>query len=148
MQPTRCYYSTMLPWLLPYNRRNVLLGDSCMSACRYVLQKVPTAQKEQWDQFVSQHPQGHFLQSWGWEELKAKGGWYPLRLALWDEQQIVAAAQVLCRAADHLPMWTGHLAYIPRGPVIDWSQPVLCQTFFSQLNVYLRKRGALALRME
>ena len=119
-----------------------------MPTCRYVLRKVPTSRQEQWDQFVSQHSQGHFLQSWGWGELKASGGWYPLRLALWDGQQIVAGAQVLCRTAAHLPMWTGHLAYIPRGPVIDWSQPVLCQAFFTQLNAYLCKRGALALRME
>ena len=121
-----------------------------MPSQRYVLRKVPAAQWKQWDQFVNEHPRGHFLQSWGWGELKANGGWYPLRLALMDEQrqQIVAAAQVLCRTPAHLPLWTGHLAYIPKGPVIDWSQPQLCQTFFTQLNAYLRQRGALALRME
>src|SRR6266576_1506494 len=117
---------------------------------RYVLRKLPAAEWKQWDQFVNEHPRGHFLQSWGWGELKANGGWYPLRLALMDEQeqQIVAAAQVLCRTPAHLPLWTGHLAYIPKGPVIDWSQPRLCQAFFTQLNAYLRQRGALALRME
>ena len=121
-----------------------------MSSHGYILRKVPAAQWKQWDQFVNEHPRGHFLQSWGWGELKANGGWYPLRLALMDEQrqQIVAAAQVLCRTPAHLPLWTGHLAYIPKGPVIDWSQPQLCQAFFTQLNAYLRQRGALALRME
>ena len=121
-----------------------------MPSQRYILRKVPAAQWKQWDQFVNEHPRGHFLQSWGWGELKANGGWYPLRLALMDEQQqqIVAAAQVLCRTPAHLPFWTGHLAYIPKGPVIDWSQVQLCQAFFTQLNAYLRQRGALALRME
>src|SRR6266536_8129 len=41
-----------------------------------------------------------------------------------------------------------HLPYIPKGPVIDWSQPALCDSFFSQLATYLRKQGALAVRME
>jgi len=120
-----------------------------MPSQRYVLRKVPAAQWKQWDQFVNEHPRGHFLQSWGWGELKAHGGWHPLRLALLnEEQQIVAAAQVLCRGVNHLPLRTGHLAYIPKGPVIDWSQTRLCQTFFTQLNAYLHRQGALALRME
>jgi peptidoglycan pentaglycine glycine transferase (the first glycine) len=117
---------------------------------RYILRPVTVEQREQWDDFVAQHPSGHFLQSWGWGELKASAGWHPLRFAFWDagQQQILAAAQVLCRAPLHLPLWTGHLAYIPKGPVLDWSQPLLCDALFSQLNTQLRRRGALALRVE
>ncbi|GAC1381620.1 MAG: peptidoglycan bridge formation glycyltransferase FemA/FemB family protein [Ktedonobacteraceae bacterium] len=117
---------------------------------RYVLRNVAVDQRQQWDEFVNQHRYGHFLQSWGWGELKAGAGWYPLRLALYSEQeqQIVGAAQVLCRTAPHLPLWAGHLAYVPKGPVIDWSQPALCSPFFAQLHAYLHRRGALALRLE
>jgi len=117
---------------------------------RYVLRSVPDSEWKKWDQFIDGHPGGHFLQSWGWGELKASARWKPLRLSLWDEEQqkVVAAAQVLCRTAPHLPFWAGHLAYIPKGPAIDWSDPFLCQAFFTQLNTYLRRRGALALRME
>lgn len=119
-----------------------------MASQRYILREVPDAQRAEWDQFVSQHPHGHFLQSWGWGELKASATWHPLRLALWDDQEPVAAAQVLCRGAAHLTLRAGHLAYIPKGPVIDWSNPPLCQAFFTQLNFQLRRRGALALRLE
>jgi len=72
-----------------------------------------------------------------------------LRFGLWNEQEeLVAAAQVLCRTAPHVPLRVGFLAYIPKGPVIDWEQPELCATFFSQLNTQLQQRGAVALRME
>lgn len=116
---------------------------------QYTLQPVPVTQREAWDSFVNEHPRGHLLQSWGWGELKAGFGWRPLRLVWKDEKQgIIAAAQVLRRTLAGLPLSAGHLAYIPKGPVIDWSQPVLCKIFFSQLHTLLHRQGALALRIE
>src|SRR5215831_7547334 len=117
------------------------------------LRLVTIEQKHLWDTFISASPSGHLLQSWGWGELKASVGWHPLRLALWDTQQeqIVAAAQVLRRTPLHLPLALGHLAYVPKGPVCDWSSndvSYLVQTFFSQLHSNLIKHGALALQVE
>ena len=119
----------------------------------YQLRLVLAEQQHQWDAFVSESPSGHLLQSWGWGELKANVGWYPLRLALWDteRQEIVAGAQVLRRTAARIPLQFGHLAYIPKGPVIDWSKPGgagIVPEFFSQLHLYLRKQGALTLQVE
>jgi peptidoglycan pentaglycine glycine transferase (the first glycine) len=116
----------------------------------YKLQPMAADQQPQWDRFVNDHPRGHFLQSWGWGELKASAGWHPLRLALWDETrgQMIAAAQILLHATLCTPLWLGNLAYIPKGPVIDWSQPEVCGAFFTQLNAFLRKHGTIALRME
>jgi lipid II:glycine glycyltransferase (peptidoglycan interpeptide bridge formation enzyme) len=115
-----------------------------------ILQPVTAERRKQWDDFVAQHPNGHLLQTWGWGELKAGIGWYPIRFALCDveQQQMMAAAQVLCRPAGRLPLRAGHFAYIPKGPVLDWSQPLLCDALFSQLNHHLGNRGALALRIE
>ncbi len=120
---------------------------------RYLLLPVLVEQQHRWDAFVSESSSGHLLQCWGWGELKASAGWHPLRLALWDteRQQMVAAAQILRRTFARLPLQAGHLAYIPKGPVLDWSNPALADiapTFFSQLHMYLRKGGALALQVE
>ncbi len=116
----------------------------------YTFRVVPSTQRKEWDDFVNEHPQGHMLQSWGWGELKATSGWHPLRLALWETSgdKIVAAASVLLRTAPHVPLRLGHLAYIPKGPVLDWSDEGLCNVFFTQLHSYLRSGGALALRLE
>jgi peptidoglycan pentaglycine glycine transferase (the first glycine) len=120
---------------------------------RYLLRALHGEQQHQWDAFVAESPSGHLLQCWGWGELKASAGWYPFRLALWDteRQQMVAAAQVLCRIAAHFPLQFGHLAYLPKGPVLDWSNAAevsIVPKFFSQVHLYLRKHGALALQVE
>lgn len=115
-----------------------------------VLHAFSVEQRDTWDTFVMAHPQGHLLQSWSWGELKAHAGWSPVRVALWEPetQQIRAAAQVLRRTAPHVPLWAGHLAYIPKGPVLDWSQPSLCTTFLTQLDHLLRRQGAIVARIE
>lgn len=120
---------------------------------RYLLRPVPVEQHQQWDEFVSASTGGHLLQSWGWGELKASAGWYPIRLAMWDteREQIAAAAQVLRRTTAHVPLPFGHLAYIPKGPLLDWSNldtQGIVPEFFSQVHLYLRKQGALALQVE
>ena len=124
--------------------------DTVYDVSRYVLRAMPQGKRALWDDFVAGHTNGHLLQSWNWGELKAASGWQPTRLALWDEQahQMVAAAQILRRGAPLLPLGVGHLAYLPKGPVIDWSQTPICEAFFSQLHVLLRKQGAIALLLE
>src|SRR5690348_15970117 len=122
---------------------------------RYTLRTIDACQDELWDSFVNAHGQGHFLQSRGWGTLKASAGWHPLRVALWDTdcEQIIAGAQVLRRGASHLSLRLGHQAYIPRGPVLDWTQQDnentrLPELFFSQLLPFLRAQGAIALHVE
>ncbi|HEY7415352.1 MAG TPA: peptidoglycan bridge formation glycyltransferase FemA/FemB family protein [Ktedonobacteraceae bacterium] len=121
-----------------------------MIRSRYLLQEITSSQRTLWDTFLYEHPYGHLLQSWRWGELKQYTGWQPVRLALWDqdEQRIVAGAQVLRYAPPHIPLRLGHLAYVPKGPVLDWTHPELCDTFFTQLHRWLRVHGALALRVE
>lgn len=123
----------------------------------YVLRALPPSQQAEWDAFVTARPEGegHFLQSWGWGELKTGANWQPLRLALCSrgDERIVAAAQVLRRTALHLPPRLGHLAYIPKGPVLDWTANTpdgipLARLFLHKVRDYLRGQGALALQVE
>jgi peptidoglycan pentaglycine glycine transferase (the first glycine) len=125
---------------------------------RYVIRAIDACQRELWDNFVTAHEQGHFLQSWGWGTLKASADWHPLRVVLWDTQQeqIAAGAQILRRTVAHMPPRLGHLAYIPRGPVLNWSRQEdsgstsseVSELFFVQLLSFLRKQGAIALHVE
>jgi peptidoglycan pentaglycine glycine transferase (the first glycine) len=104
-------------------------------------------QRPLWDAFVAAAPHGHILQSWAWGDLKAAFGWRTLRVALWEsgQQRILAGAQILCRAIPFTPF---SIAYIPKGPVLDWSDAALCQRFFHALHPLLRARHIALLRVD
>src|SRR5262249_51814280 len=104
-------------------------------------------QRAIWDAFVAGHPHGHLLQSWAWGDLKDAFGWRTLRVALWDAdgQHILAGAQVLCRPLPVLPL---SIAYIPKGPIIDWADDALCRRFFQSLHPLLRVYRVAFLRID
>ena len=122
---------------------------------RYVLCPLSPAHQAEWETFVAGQNGGHLLQSWSWGELKTGANWRPLRLALreGDAGNIVAAASILRRTMLHLPPRLGHLAYVPKGPVLDWTASTengssLARLFLLRLRGFLRGRGALALQVE
>jgi lipid II:glycine glycyltransferase (peptidoglycan interpeptide bridge formation enzyme) len=68
-----------------------------------------------WNAFVEAAPYHAFPQLWEWGEVRAMGGWRPLRLAIGPSQdEPVAGAQLLLR---RIPIVGWHLAYVPRGPI-------------------------------
>ena len=70
---------------------------------------------EAWNAFVEAAPYHAFPQLWEWGEVRAMGGWRPLRLAVGASQDApVAGAQLLLR---RIPVVGWYLAYVPRGPI-------------------------------
>jgi lipid II:glycine glycyltransferase (peptidoglycan interpeptide bridge formation enzyme) len=68
-----------------------------------------------WNAFVEHAPYHAFPQLWEWGEVRALGGWTPIRLAIGPgRDQPVAGAQLLLR---RVPVIGWSLAYVPRGPV-------------------------------
>jgi lipid II:glycine glycyltransferase (peptidoglycan interpeptide bridge formation enzyme) len=68
---------------------------------------------EAWDNFILDNG-GHPLQLWGWGQLKMAHGWTADRLFGYQDDEVVAAIQVLTRK---LPMPLRAFSYAPRGPV-------------------------------
>ncbi|HIE51492.1 MAG TPA: peptidoglycan bridge formation glycyltransferase FemA/FemB family protein [Armatimonadetes bacterium] len=102
------------------------------------------AEREAWDAFAAEHPQGNFMQSWTWGELKARGAWRPVRLALWRGGSIVAGASVLFR-----PLPGGRqIAYAPRGPLVDWNDAELVAVLFDHLRAECHRRRAILLKID
>ncbi len=74
-----------------------------------------------WNAFVEAAPYHAFPQLWEWGEVRAMGGWKPLRLAIGPSRDHpVAGAQLLLRP---MPIVGWHLAYVPRGPIGDLDDP-------------------------
>jgi lipid II:glycine glycyltransferase (peptidoglycan interpeptide bridge formation enzyme) len=99
-----------------------------------------------WDAFVTGHPEGHILQLTSWGKLKGQFGWSAERVALTAPSGgIIAGAQLLYR---RLPFGLGKLAYVPRGPVLDWQDGATTLSLIDALDQTARSRGALALTIE
>jgi lipid II:glycine glycyltransferase (peptidoglycan interpeptide bridge formation enzyme) len=110
----------------------------------------PQPTEETWDTFVAAHPQGHLLQTCAWGALKSRFGWSVERVALADSssvtgETVVASAQILYR---RLPFGLGTLAYVPKGPLVDWEDTAQTAHLFTALDQAIRARGALALTVE
>jgi lipid II:glycine glycyltransferase (peptidoglycan interpeptide bridge formation enzyme) len=93
----------------------------------------------------------HLLQSWAWGELKSHFGWTPQRV-----HAAGATAQILFRHFPNrkfflfgrsLPMGLT-MAYIPKGPTIDWHNAEQCQALFSTVHAEARKHRAIFLKIE
>ena len=71
--------------------------------------------RERWDMFVASQSRAHFMQLWAWGEQKRAYGWKVDRLALVQDELIVAGAQILFRP---LPFRIGTMAYLAMGPML------------------------------
>jgi lipid II:glycine glycyltransferase (peptidoglycan interpeptide bridge formation enzyme) len=86
------------------------------------------------------------MQTTPWGDLKSRFGWSAERVALTDASQtIVSGAQFLFR---RLPFRLGRLAYIPRGPLVNWEDPSELAQTIAALDRIARSRGAVALTIE
>lgn len=75
----------------------------------------PCVKQTDWDEQILAR-QGHPLQLWGWGEVKAAHNWRVERIFIYDQDQLIGAAQLLIRP---LPTPFNALVYIPRGPVAE-----------------------------
>jgi peptidoglycan pentaglycine glycine transferase (the first glycine) len=99
----------------------------------------------QWDAFVASQPRGHILQTWTWGVLKSHFGWTADRVAVSRDDQIVAGALVLFRP---LPLRLGTLAYIPKGPVLDFDDDETVDELLRGLERPLKRNRAILLKIE
>lgn len=91
--------------------------------------------------FVRAQRSASFLQTPAWGRVKTE--WRSESLGWFDGPRLVGAGLVLYRPVPRLDRFT--LAYLPEGPVIDWSGEL--GRWLDPLAALLRSRGAFAIRL-
>lgn len=91
--------------------------------------------------FVRAQRSVSFLQTPAWGRVKTE--WRSESLGWFDARRLVGAGLVLHRPVPRLDRFT--LAYLPEGPVIDWSGEI--GAWLDPLAAYLEEHGAFAIRL-
>ncbi len=91
--------------------------------------------------FVRAQRSVSFLQTPAWGRVKTE--WRSESLGWYDGPRLVGAGLVLHRPVPRLQRYT--LAYLPEGPVIDWTGDIAA--WLDPLATYLKARGAFAIRL-
>jgi lipid II:glycine glycyltransferase (peptidoglycan interpeptide bridge formation enzyme) len=91
--------------------------------------------------FLQQQSSVSFLQTPAWGRVKSQ--WRPESIGWFRDAEIVGAGLVLFR---QLPKISKALAYLPEGPVIDWSDQAVPE-MLDAMAQHLRERGAFGIRM-
>jgi peptidoglycan pentaglycine glycine transferase (the first glycine) len=102
-------------------------------------------QRARWDSFVASHPKGHLLQSFAWGDFKRRHSWSGMRVLVHEPgtEQPVAGAQILFRQMAGLSV-----AYIPKGPIVDWDNEPVVRTLLQTIQQVARRRRAIYLKIE
>ncbi len=107
---------------------------------------VHTQAPEGWDDHIAPLPGAHVLQTSQWAQVKAAYGWKPL-FCLWpaEDGRVRAATLVLERSVSPLGL---KILYVPRGPLLQWSDPELRPQVLDDLQQLARGRGAIFIKID
>lgn len=106
-------------------------------------------ERNEWNEFVIQHSDSEFLQSWGWGDFQRSYGRRVWRFVVRNNDEIVAVGMAVC-----MQIRRGlHYVYIPRGPVIQQSltndqKKVIWSLFTQQWRLVGLESHALFVRLE
>lgn len=98
--------------------------------------------KQQWDDFVTSHPEANFLHSWQWGEFHLSRGKTVVRRGVFDGDTLVGAYEGEVETARR----GRHLA-IAGGPIVDWADRKAVQLLVDDMRLEGRKHKCAFVRV-
>lgn len=119
------------------------------------IQRIEVTDPRVWRSYAQAMPEPHILQSWAWGLSKRQTGWDARRLA-WGERGVApgggdsiaawAVASLLVRRVQaRLPV---AVAYVPKGPLLDWSDEALATAVLRDIESAARRAGAIFVKID
>ena len=112
-----------------------------------------TGSASEWNNTIYRLHKPHLLQTWEWALVKSSYGWKPMPF-IWKSREggqdsVVAAAMILKRTV----LNRGFAArlcilYIPKGPLLDWSEITLRRQVLDDLQGLAKQHGAIFLKLD
>ncbi len=112
-----------------------------------------TGTASDWNHFIAQLPNPHFLQTWEWAQVKEKYGWTPMPFVWYSQSstvsgQLEAAAMILKRTISFRGLFHASVLYAPKGPLMDWGNESLRNRVLNDLQIFAKKQGAIFLKLD
>jgi len=106
--------------------------------------QVFNGQPSEWNRLISNLPNPHFLQTWEWAQVKAKYGWEPIPY-VWGNS---AAGMILKRTVSFRGLFNLNILYMPKGPLLDWTDTALVARVLDDLQAFAKKGKAIFLKID
>lgn len=108
--------------------------------------KIELVDRDNYIHFVDKHPLRNFLQYPSWSDLKTEWKWSSEFIGWFNKShEMVGGANILYRK---VPGLNKFLAYIPRGPLIDWLGSYKLKEWFAPLFQHLKKAHAFSVKID
>jgi peptidoglycan pentaglycine glycine transferase (the first glycine) len=103
-----------------------------------------------WNETIAVLPGAHLLQTGEWGVVKITNGWQPATWAWWNEHGEIVAATLSLQRQLLTNAWLKNLSviYLPKGPLLEWSDAALRRQVLADLADLGRREGAIFVKID